>query len=144
MSLRIMQRVTFCAGHRLLGHDGRCKNLHGHNYIAEFHFSAPRQDAFDQAIDFALLKDRCKGWIDRHWDHAFLLWEQDTNALGAVRSCEPHRVFELPYNPTAENMARYLLEEVAPQILGDMGLTLSKVAVWESEQSFAEATSGSH
>jgi hypothetical protein len=40
-------------------------------------------------------------------------------------------------------MARYLFEEVAPQILGDMGLTLSKVAVWESEQSFAEATSGS-
>jgi hypothetical protein len=30
------------------------------------------------------------------------------------RRIEPSKTFVLPYNPTAENMARYLLEVVAP------------------------------
>lgn len=140
MPLRIMRRITFCAGHRLLGHDGKCKNLHGHNYVVEFHVVGERQDEIGRVIDFKLLKEKCKGWIDEHWDHAFVLWDQDQNALEAVRHCEPHRIYELPYNPTAENMARYLLEVACPQILAGTGATADKIVVWESEESFAEVT----
>jgi 6-pyruvoyl tetrahydropterin synthase/QueD family protein len=84
VSLKIMRRVTFCAGHRLLGHDGKCKNLHGHNYVAEFHVTGQQQDEIGRIIDFKLLKDKCKGWLDEHWDHAFLLWERDENARGSL------------------------------------------------------------
>jgi len=138
--LRIMRRVTFCAGHRLLGHDGKCKNLHGHNYVVEFHVTGEEQDEIGRIIDFKLLKEKCKGWLDEHWDHAFILWDQDTNALEAVRHCDPHRIYELPYNPTAENLARYLLEEVCPKILEGTGATPYKIVVWESEESFAEVS----
>jgi 6-pyruvoyltetrahydropterin/6-carboxytetrahydropterin synthase len=45
----------------------------------------------------------------------------------------------MPYNPTAENMARYLLEVVAPGVLGDLGVIARKVAVWETDESCAVA-----
>jgi 6-pyruvoyltetrahydropterin/6-carboxytetrahydropterin synthase len=140
VSLKIMRRVTFCAGHRLLGHEGKCNNLHGHNYVAEFHVTGQQQDEIGRILDFKLLKDKCKGWLDEHWDHAFLLWERDENALAAVRSCEPHRIYELPYNPTAENLARYLLEEVCPKLLSGTGATAQRIVIWESEESYAEVS----
>jgi 6-pyruvoyltetrahydropterin/6-carboxytetrahydropterin synthase len=46
----------------------------------------------------------------------------------------------MPYNPTAENMARYLLEAVAPGVLSDLGVVARRVAVWETDESCAVAT----
>jgi hypothetical protein len=37
-------------------------------------------------------------------------------------------------------MARYLLEVVAPGVLGDLGVVTRKVAVWETDESCAVAT----
>lgn len=140
MALTIMRRIRFCAGHRLLGHGGRCENFHGHNYVAEFYVTGDEQDEVGRIIDFSELKARCKGWIDEHWDHAFLLWSKDRNGIDALRQVEPSRLFEMPYNPTAENMARYLLEEVSPKILQGTGARASKVIIWESDESFAEVS----
>jgi 6-pyruvoyltetrahydropterin/6-carboxytetrahydropterin synthase len=48
----------------------------------------------------------------------------------------------LPYNPTSENMATYLLQEVCPKLLAGTGVTATKVVIWESDESFAEASLG--
>jgi 6-pyruvoyltetrahydropterin/6-carboxytetrahydropterin synthase len=53
---------------------------------------------------------------------------------------EPTKYFVMPYNPTAENMARYLLEVVAPGVLSDLGVLARRVAVWETDESCAVAT----
>jgi len=45
----------------------------------------------------------------------------------------------MPYNATAENMARYLLEEVCPKLLEDSGATATRVRIWETDESYAEA-----
>lgn len=140
MALTIMRRVRFCAGHRLRLHGGRCENFHGHNYTADFYVTGEEQDEVGRLIDFSDLKSRCKGWLDEHWDHAFLLWDQDENGITALRQVEPHRLFIMPYNPTAENMARYLLEEVCPKLLEGSGARASKVVIWETEESFAEVS----
>jgi 6-pyruvoyltetrahydropterin/6-carboxytetrahydropterin synthase len=140
MAITLMRRIKFCAGHRLVGHEGKCRNLHGHNYVAEFYVTGDAQDAVGRVIDFSLLKERFKGWIDDHWDHAFVLWDQDHQALQAIRTVDPHRVFELPTNPTAENMAVYLLNVVSPQLLHDTPARVVRVVVWESDESFAEAS----
>ena len=135
MPLTVVRRVDFCAGHRLLGHEGKCAALHGHNYAAEFHVSPERPgtlDAVGRVIDFAAIKDRLKGWIDAHWDHGFLLWAEDAAALAAVRSVEPHKVFVLPANPTAEVMAGYLLETVCPDALAGLGVRCRRVDLWET------------
>jgi 6-pyruvoyltetrahydropterin/6-carboxytetrahydropterin synthase len=139
MNLTVKRRIKFCAGHRLLGHDGKCANLHGHNYVAEFHVVA-RMDAIGRLVDFGDLKRELKGWIDEHWDHAFLLWDQDDNAIAALRSVEPTKYYLMPYNPTAENLARHLLTEVCPRLLRPLGAVAVRVAVWETEDSCAEAS----
>ncbi len=138
MSIRIMRRFTFCAGHRLVGHEGKCQNLHGHNYVLEVYVTGKQQDEIGRILDFKLLKQKVKGWIDEHWDHAFVLWREDANALAAIRSSVPHRIYELPTNPTAENMADHFLRQVCPIVLDGSDASAYKVRLWESEETFAE------
>jgi 6-pyruvoyltetrahydropterin/6-carboxytetrahydropterin synthase len=135
-----MRRFTFCAGHRLVGHEGKCRNLHGHNYVLEVYVTGKKQDAIGRILDFKLLKQRVNDWLDENWDHAFILWKQDQNGLAAIRSSEPHRLYELNTNPTAENMAQHFLEEICPQILSGTDAVAYKVRLWESEETCAEVT----
>mgnify|MGYP001172893556 CR=1 FL=1 len=140
MSLTIMRRVKFCAGHRLHRHGGKCEFFHGHNYVADFYVTAHEVDDVGRVIDFADLKRLFKGWLDEHWDHGFVLHEADENGIRAIKQVEPCKFYLLPNNPTAENMATYLLSEVCPQLLADTGVTASKVVIWETDESFAEAS----
>jgi len=140
MSLSIMRRIKFCAGHRLHRHGGKCEFFHGHNYVADFYVTGESVDSVGRVIDFADLKARFKGWIDEHWDHGFLLFEEDENGISAIKMVEPSKYYLLPYNPTAESMARYLLDVVAPKLLSDTEVTATKVVIWETEDSFAEAS----
>ena len=140
MGMTIMRRVKFNAAHRLFRHEGKCQFFHGHNYFADFYVTGPETDAVGRIIDFAQLKSLLKGWIDENWDHGFLLNIEDENGLNAIRMVEPTKYFVLPYNPTAENMARYLLEEVCPGVLNELGVQAVKVVIWETEESCAEAT----
>lgn len=138
-----MRKVQFCAGHRLFNHEGKCANLHGHNYLVEFHVTGNEIDELGRVVDFAVLNKLFKGWIDEHWDHGFLLWEKDTNAIDAIKLVKPNRLYLLPYNPTAENMARYLLEKIAPRLIETIkgyDLQVTKIVVWETENAFAEVT----
>lgn len=140
MSLTIMRRIKFCAGHRLYQHGGKCEHFHGHNYVADFFVTGDEVDQVGRVLDFSDLKARTKGWIDEHWDHSFLVFEKDENAIRALEQVQPRRLFKLPYNPTAENMARFLLEEMCPQVLQGTGARAVRVRIWETEESFAEAT----
>lgn len=139
-SLTIMRRIRFCAGHRLFQHGGMCEHFHGHNYVADFFVSSDTQDSVGRIVDFSDLKTRCKGWLDEHWDHSFLVYEKDANAIQALKSVQPSRLFELPYNPTAENMAKYLLEVAAPEFMKGSGAQVVRVRIWETEDSYAEAS----
>ena len=135
-----MRRFTFCAGHRLVGHEGKCQNLHGHNYVLEVYVTGQEQDAIGRILDFKQLKTRVKTWIDENWDHTFILWDQDQNGLDAIRFSQPHRLYEMNSNPTAENMAKHFLEEICPRVLSDSGATAFKVRLWESEETYAEVS----
>jgi 6-pyruvoyltetrahydropterin/6-carboxytetrahydropterin synthase len=139
MSLTIMRRIKFCAGHRLYKHGGKCEHFHGHNYVCDFFVTGETQDSVGRVLDFADLKARCKGWLDEYWDHSFLVSHEDDNAIEALRMVKPCRLFIMPYNPTAENMAKYLLEVVCPKILEGSGSTATRVRIWETDESYAEA-----
>ena len=144
--LSITRRLTFCAGHRLLGHEGHCAQLHGHNYVVEVTVSAEQLNAIGMVTDFKVIKQRLGTWLDENWDHGFLLHEADTAArewLEAfeIRPGERQKVYVLPINPTAEGMALYLLESVSPTLFGDLpGVEVTRIRVWETESCFAEAT----
>jgi 6-pyruvoyltetrahydropterin/6-carboxytetrahydropterin synthase len=142
--LALVRQLRFCAGHRLFGHEGRCAFLHGHNYRVDLEVvpaaGSGTVDAVGRVVDFSLIKRRMLGWLDEHWDHAFIVFADDASALAAVRAARPTKYFVLPWNPTAENMARYLLEVVAPRVLDDLGVVARRVAVWETDEACAVAT----
>ena len=114
MNISLMRRISFCAGHRLLGHEGKCANLHGHNYVAEIYVSGSEFDSVGRVVDFAVINKLFKGWIDENWDHGMILFNEDVQALNALAAVTPNKVFPLPFNPTAENMARYCLLYTSP------------------------------
>lgn len=142
-----VRKIQFCAGHRLLNHEGKCKHLHGHNYVGFFYAVAEEQDACGRVIDFSVLKERIGGWIDKNWDHGMILNTADEVALMAVITCEQQKLYTLPFNPTAENMAKYLLQKVCPSLFKDFRdqdgqalLYINKVQLWETENCYVEVT----
>lgn len=137
--MQAVRRIQFCSGHRVFGHEGKCAHMHGHNYVVFFHAEADDLDSVGRVIDFSVLKDKLGGWVDDHWDHGFVFFDQDTE-LGALFESQlaHHKHFALPVNPTAENMGAYLLHTVGPEQLKDTGVRLVKVVVWETENCFAE------
>ena len=141
MNVTIMRQVKFCAGHRLVGHEGKCANLHGHNYLAQFFVSGGEFDEVGRVVDFSVINRLFKGWIDKNWDHGILAWDEDSELLEALGHLQPSKVFCLPYNPTAENIAKYLLTEVGPGLVEQIegyDIQLTKVVVWETENACAE------
>lgn len=145
MSIAIMRQVSFNAGHRLVGHEGKCRYFHGHNYIAEFYVRPADFETLDEigrVVDFSEIKSRLKSWIDEHWDHGFLLWDQDANGIAAIESVNPPRLFLMPANPTAEVMANYLLNEVCPKQLQGLAVVCERIVLWETPESCAVAEVG--
>lgn len=144
--LSLIRQLTFCAGHRLYRHESKCAFFHGHNYRVDVEVVGDsggcEVDDVGRVVDFSLIKKRMLGWLDEHWDHAFILFAEDASALAAVRATEPTKYFVLPWNPTAENMARYLLEVVAPHVLAGLGVVARKVSVWETDEACAVASRG--
>lgn len=73
----ITRRFEWDAAHRVLNHESKCKNLHGHRYSAEVTVSTPELDAIGRVVDFGVLKSIIGKWIDDHWDHNILLNSED-------------------------------------------------------------------
>lgn len=135
MSTTIVQRIEFDAGHRVLGHGGKCKHLHGHRYVAEVEIASDALDELGMVIDFSEVKCLVKNWIDANWDHNLLLNPDDPQRLH-LDATEERRPYIMPHgNPTAENLAAVLWEEcrkIFPR------LTIASVTIWETPNCRAE------
>ena len=113
-----ISRVISCA-HRLIGYQGECCNLHGHNYRITVVLRAGKLDEIGIAFDFTKLK-RVTDDALAGYDHACL------NDLADFREV----------NPTSENIARVLYRKMADAI-NDGNVSLYGVKVAESESSSA-------
>jgi 6-pyruvoyltetrahydropterin/6-carboxytetrahydropterin synthase len=127
------------AGHRVVGHEGKCAHLHGHNYRITFHCSAEHLDDIGRVLDFGVIKERLCMWLEREWDHKFVVWEQDPMSVAITRT-DPDGVVVVPFNPTAENMADFLLRIVCPLQLHGTGVRVVRVVVEETRKCAAEAS----
>lgn len=133
------RRLTFAAGHRVYKHESKCAWLHGHNYVVEIDASAEQLDAVGRVIDFSVLKEKVGGWLDLNWDHAFIVSQEDGEARMHVGAVQGQKLYTMPSNPTAENMAQFLLMVVCPSVLKDTGVAVTRVVVHETENCKAEA-----
>lgn len=138
--IRCVRKLHFCAGHRVMEHESKCATPHGHNYYAHIYAEAEQLDSLGRVIDFAVLKEKIGSWIDLHWDHNFLVFEKDAELIQALMSVSRKKdPFICPFNPTAENMALYLLKTVCPEQLCDTQVKVTKVVLYETENCYAEA-----
>lgn len=137
----ITRRFRFEAGHRVLGHESKCKHLHGHSYVAFVTVTIDDLDTLGRVIDFSELKRVVGGFIDANWDHNVLLHPDDPLCkLWTVHGCTGEGSFfagKEPYvmvtgNPTAENIAEELFH-TCEDLLEKTGLKVVEVVVRETE-----------
>jgi len=123
-----------------MGHESKCATPHGHNYYAHIYAEADQLDPLGRVIDFSVLKEKIGSWIELHWDHNFLVFEKDVELVSALMGVSRKKdPFICPFNPTAENMALYLLKIVCPEQLQNTHVKVTKVVLYETENCYAEA-----
>lgn len=139
--VKCTRKLHFCAGHRVMNHENKCGTAHGHNYYVHLVAEAPNLDALGRVVDFSVLKEKIGGWVDEHWDHTFLVCEHDVELIQALRKLPRKKEpFICPFNPTAEEMAIYLLRVVCPKLLSGSDVVITKVIVHETDNCYAEAS----
>jgi 6-pyruvoyltetrahydropterin/6-carboxytetrahydropterin synthase len=132
ITLKVVKQIRWSMGHRLVKeYPHKCKNAHGHEYLAEIEITGEYLDDFDCVIDFGIIKEEIKSWIDKYLDHGFLCCEQDREMIDFLISTgQKHYVIE--DNPTAEVIAR-LLFKISNELVG----SVTKITVWETPDSYA-------
>ncbi len=128
----------FSYGHVVLGHESKCANLHGHNGRVHFTVAGPQIDEVGRVIDFSAIKELLCGWVEAEWDHRFLI-SQDHPLANTLLVSDP-TVVVLNFNPTAENLAAYLLHVIAPMQLEGSGLVVTSVEFEETHKCKAAAS----
>lgn len=146
MSHTVTRYHDISVGHRVVGHESKCRHLHGHNY--RIHFEVAPEDGLDQlgrVLDFGVVKEKLCVWVEENWDHKFLAWEEDL-LLKAIYYEMPGRaefkdvqmlqesVVFVPFNPTAENMAEHLVEIIGPVQLSGTGCALVRCSIEETRK----------
>lgn len=106
----------FSSAHKLVGYDGPCKNLHGHNWEVRIGIICEDTDDIGLTIDFGLVKEDLNDIIER-LDHTLL------NDLDYFKNC----------NPTSENIAKFFFQELSLKINSD-NCRVAEVEIWESEK----------
>jgi len=131
--MKIAKEFWFSMGHTLHDHPGKCANLHGHNYRLQVVVESSRLNNLDMVMDFGDLKHFVDGIIDEDYDHRFLVASFDPRAQ-LLQAIDP-TVVVTEYNPTAEMIALSIKEKIQAVI---HAVTLDKVILWETENSYAE------
>jgi 6-pyruvoyltetrahydropterin/6-carboxytetrahydropterin synthase len=116
----VMIERNFSSAHQLRGYKGKCENLHGHNYKIEIYARGRELDNIGLLVDFGELKGAADEVV-AYLDH------RNINELPP---------FDEELNPSAENLARYILERVASRV-GDERVSVYKVRCFETPTSVA-------
>lgn len=97
--MTVQYRHEIPMGHRLKDHKGKCRFLHGHNYVVDVSCRGPIQEN-GMVIDFSDLKRIVRSILDIY-DHAFVLEDGDN----ILREVNQERIIYMTGPPTAENLA---------------------------------------
>lgn len=131
--------IEFDAAHRVIGHQNKCQYLHGHRYKIEASFYAEKLDSIGMVIDFGIIKKILGSWIDENWDHTAILNQNDEILSEQISNITGQKIYKMKSNPTAENMADYLLNEICPVLFKDTKIKCHKIRIYETPNCYAES-----
>lgn len=107
----VTKRLEISASHRLvLDYESKCTSMHGHNWLLTIHCRSKELNANGMVTDFTQIKQLIKERLD----HA---------CLNDV----------LPFNPTAENVARWIVDTVPNCWRADVQESEGNTASYELE-----------
>ncbi|MCK9614145.1 MAG: 6-carboxytetrahydropterin synthase QueD [Candidatus Omnitrophica bacterium] len=116
---KIKINSNFSAAHFLRGYQGKCENLHGHNWKVEVVVVSKVLGTSGMVMDFSELKKATSA----------ILEELDHKHLN-----------ELPYfadiNPSSENIACHIFNKLKEGLKGK-DCKLEEISVWETDASCA-------
>ena len=116
----VMIERNFSSAHQLRGYKGKCENLHGHNYKIEIFAKGAELNNIGLLIDFVDLKKAADDVV-KYFDH------RNINELPP---------FDEELNPSAENLARFILEFLN-RAVSDERVMIYKVRCYETPTSVA-------
>jgi len=136
--LECTRKIEFDAAHRVVDHENKCKYLHGHRYVLEITANSSELNKIGMVADFALLKTVMKEWIDTHFDHNVILNVSDKSLGEYIEKYTGQSVYYLNSNPTAENIALHLLEDVIPLLFTKSLFHIVRVKLYETPNCYVE------
>lgn len=150
VNVSITKEFTWDMAHMLAGHEGLCKNIHGHTYKMQVEvtrktgdlITTPGNSQEGMVIDFNHLKNIVKDKIIDPLNHAFMYWCQSPDSLeheiAELLRKHGRKIAVVTYKPTAEEMARNFLKILSREF-DKHDIIIQSVKVWETPTSFATA-----
>ena len=122
---------SFDSAHFLKGYVGKCSNIHGHRWRVVAEIKGERLSEEPQTrgmlVDFSDIKSALKEICD-YLDHAFIIEAGSLmSKTQAALKEEGFRLIEVPFRPTAENLAMHIFGE-----LKEKGFDVSRIEVYET------------
>lgn len=119
----VTKTFRFYAAHRNPEAGSRCSSIHGHRYGLSV--CVQHEQVGSLTIPFSDLEDAVLKVIGP-MDHSLLLYSQDPAKTMLVASGACERLYEVPFETSCENMARFIMETLAAAGLNVVSLTLQE------------------
>ena len=112
---------SFAAAHFIKNYNGKCENLHGHNYKVRVYVKGEELDKGGMLLDFSLLKKSLKT-VFKELDH---------------KNLNDIKLFN-DFDPSAELISKFIFDKIKI-LLPEEGQRyhLSKIEVFETEKNMA-------
>ena len=143
--------------HRLFELSGKCERIHGHSmWVTMELFGDVNSNGILAGIEYGDLKKTFRTYLDETYDHRLLLnasdpfarplWTIEQQPADGSPGLLGSQVFlpglqSMPGDPTTENIAKWIGEEMLQQLDG-YGLEMLHVTVWETSVNMATYAQG--
>jgi 6-pyruvoyltetrahydropterin/6-carboxytetrahydropterin synthase len=131
----VTKTFHFCAAHRLHDYEGKCSNIHGHNYKVEVSLESIELEK-GMVVDFGEMTKTIGNWIDVNLDHAFIICQWDNKTLYDMLKICKLKHFVMSNKTTAEHIAQMIFQQCTTLFCRE-GLFIREVKVWETESCWA-------